>query len=130
MMRCVKENELEIERPDVEKALRILVDESRGVVRKSGDSGGGLFVIGENEALQLYISITSSPPFLVTAKLSYFYFSTQSFQLLFFISGFSFISDFATRCQLRFAVVFEPSNQLFYLFCCEEPFDDLSFYRF
>ncbi|ETN81843.1 hypothetical protein NECAME_00193 [Necator americanus] len=45
-MRCVKENELELERADIEKALRTLVDESRGVVRKSGDSGGGLFVIG------------------------------------------------------------------------------------
>ncbi|EYB99793.1 hypothetical protein Y032_0120g945 [Ancylostoma ceylanicum] len=52
MMRCVKENELDIERPDVEKALRILVDESRGVVRKSGDSGGGLFVIDFERAIE------------------------------------------------------------------------------
>ncbi|CAJ0593006.1 unnamed protein product [Cylicocyclus nassatus] len=52
IMRCVKENELELERPDVEKALRILVDESRGVVRKSGDSGGGLFVIDFERAVE------------------------------------------------------------------------------
>ncbi|KHJ98647.1 RNA polymerase III subunit RPC82 helix-turn-helix protein [Oesophagostomum dentatum] len=51
MMRTVKENELEIERPDVEKSLRILVDESRGVVRRSGDSGGGLFVIDFERAI-------------------------------------------------------------------------------
>lgn len=47
MMRSVKENELGIERPDLEKALRILVDDSRGVIRRSGDSGGGLYVVGE-----------------------------------------------------------------------------------
>ncbi|VDK47350.1 unnamed protein product, partial [Cylicostephanus goldi] len=52
IMRCVKENELELERPDVEKALRVLVDESRGVVRKSGDSGGGLFVIDFERAVE------------------------------------------------------------------------------
>uniref|UniRef100_A0A7I4XVK8 DNA-directed RNA polymerase III subunit RPC3 n=1 Tax=Haemonchus contortus TaxID=6289 RepID=A0A7I4XVK8_HAECO len=45
MMRCAKENELGIERPDLEKSLRILVDDSHGVVRRSGDSGGGLYII-------------------------------------------------------------------------------------
>ncbi|CAJ0593507.1 unnamed protein product [Cylicocyclus nassatus] len=42
----------ELERPDVEKALRVLVDESRGVARKSGDSGGGLFVIDFKRAVE------------------------------------------------------------------------------
>ncbi|KAK6012934.1 RNA polymerase III subunit RPC82, partial [Ostertagia ostertagi] len=46
MMRCVKENDLGVERPDLEKSLRILVDDSHGVVRKSGDSGGGLYIVG------------------------------------------------------------------------------------
>ncbi|KAK5968888.1 DNA-directed RNA polymerase III subunit RPC3 [Trichostrongylus colubriformis] len=52
MMRCVKENELGIERPDLEKSLRILVDDSHGVVRKSGDSGGGLYIIDFERATQ------------------------------------------------------------------------------
>ncbi|PIO62438.1 hypothetical protein TELCIR_15999 [Teladorsagia circumcincta] len=46
MMRCVKENDLGVERPDLEKSLRILVDDSHGVIRKSGDSGGGLYIVG------------------------------------------------------------------------------------
>ncbi|VDO79757.1 unnamed protein product [Heligmosomoides polygyrus] len=52
MMRSVKENELGIERPDLEKALRILVDDSRGVIRRSGDSGGGLYVVDFDRAIE------------------------------------------------------------------------------
>uniref|UniRef100_A0A0N4XFW6 DNA-directed RNA polymerase III subunit RPC3 n=1 Tax=Nippostrongylus brasiliensis TaxID=27835 RepID=A0A0N4XFW6_NIPBR len=39
-------------RPDVEKSLRTLVDDSQGVVRKTGDSGGGLFIIDFERATQ------------------------------------------------------------------------------
>ncbi|VDO45646.1 unnamed protein product [Haemonchus placei] len=52
MMRCAKENELGIERPDLEKSLRILVDDSHGVVRRSGDSGGGLYIIDFERATE------------------------------------------------------------------------------
>ncbi|KAJ1347583.1 hypothetical protein KIN20_002678 [Parelaphostrongylus tenuis] len=52
MMRSVKENELGIEKPDLEKALKILVDESHGVIRKVGESGGGLFIIDFERAIE------------------------------------------------------------------------------
>ncbi|VDM51924.1 unnamed protein product [Angiostrongylus costaricensis] len=52
MMRAVKENELGIEKSDLEKTLKILAEESHGVVRKSGESGGGLYIIDFEAAIE------------------------------------------------------------------------------
>uniref|UniRef100_A0A0K0CW12 DNA-directed RNA polymerase III subunit RPC3 n=1 Tax=Angiostrongylus cantonensis TaxID=6313 RepID=A0A0K0CW12_ANGCA len=52
IMRAVKENELGIEKSDLEKTLKILAEESHGVVRKSGESGGGLYIIDFEAAIE------------------------------------------------------------------------------
>ncbi|KJH51654.1 RNA polymerase III subunit RPC82 helix-turn-helix protein [Dictyocaulus viviparus] len=52
MMRCVKENNLGIEKSDLERTLCILTEESHGVIRRSGDSGGGLYVVDYERAIE------------------------------------------------------------------------------
>lgn len=53
IMRCVRDHGLTVERNDVEWALRCLTEDSRGVLRKAGDSGGGLFLIDFERAVNL-----------------------------------------------------------------------------
>ena len=44
--KCSKDHNLGVEKTDIDWALRVLVEDARGVIRKAGDSGGGLYVIG------------------------------------------------------------------------------------
>ncbi|CAP31536.2 Protein CBG12577 [Caenorhabditis briggsae] len=45
LQKLVRENELDLSKPDIELACQILVDESDGIVRKVGDSNGGLYTV-------------------------------------------------------------------------------------
>ena len=45
VVRCAKANEMNMEKREIETALKMLSDGS-GVVRKVGDSAGGMYVIG------------------------------------------------------------------------------------
>lgn len=45
-MRAANANEMSLGKHDIEVALRLLC-ESGGIVRKVGDSAGGLFVVGK-----------------------------------------------------------------------------------
>lgn len=46
LQRLVKENGLNLAKPDIELACQILVDESDGIIRKLGESNGGIFIVG------------------------------------------------------------------------------------
>ncbi|CAB3407283.1 unnamed protein product [Caenorhabditis bovis] len=53
ILRIAKETGVELTKPDVEIALQILCDESDGVVRKVGESAGGLYIIDVKRAITM-----------------------------------------------------------------------------
>ena len=46
MSKYAREHEIKLSRDEIEQKLSILGKESSGIIRKIGDSGGGLYVIG------------------------------------------------------------------------------------
>ncbi|EGT32800.1 hypothetical protein CAEBREN_14755 [Caenorhabditis brenneri] len=52
LQRLVRENSLDLAKPDIELACQILVDESDGIVRKLGDSNGGLYTVDIRHAIR------------------------------------------------------------------------------
>lgn len=50
VVRASNANEMGLERHEIEVALRLLC-ESGGIVRKVGDSSGGLFVVGKPQSI-------------------------------------------------------------------------------
>ncbi|EFP12473.1 hypothetical protein CRE_29652 [Caenorhabditis remanei] len=52
LQRLVRENELNLSKPDIEFACQILVDESDGIVRKVGESNGGLYTVDIRHAIR------------------------------------------------------------------------------
>ncbi|CAI2317571.1 unnamed protein product [Caenorhabditis sp. 36 PRJEB53466] len=52
LQRLVKDNQLNLSKPDIELACQILVDESDGIVRKVGESNGGLFTVDIQRAMR------------------------------------------------------------------------------
>uniref|UniRef100_A0A8R1UI93 DNA-directed RNA polymerase III subunit RPC3 n=1 Tax=Pristionchus pacificus TaxID=54126 RepID=A0A8R1UI93_PRIPA len=55
VVRAAKEAEMTITKQDLDWAFALIVDDSRGIVRKAGDSGGGLFVLDFDKALLLAV---------------------------------------------------------------------------
>ena len=47
MVQIIKDNDCGIERADLEFALDSLSNETRGVLRKTGESNGGIYMIGD-----------------------------------------------------------------------------------
>ncbi|GMT27145.1 hypothetical protein PFISCL1PPCAC_18442, partial [Pristionchus fissidentatus] len=54
-VRAAKDAEMTIDKRDLDWAFSLIVDDSRGIVRKAGDSGGGLFVLDFDKALSLAV---------------------------------------------------------------------------
>ncbi|CCD64205.1 DNA-directed RNA polymerase III subunit RPC3 [Caenorhabditis elegans] len=52
LQRLVKENGLNLAKPDIELACQILVDESDGIIRKLGESNGGIFIVDIRRAIR------------------------------------------------------------------------------
>lgn len=54
VIRAANTNEMGLERNDIEVALRIMSDDSDQIVRRIGDSAGGLYVVGNISMHLLY----------------------------------------------------------------------------
>uniref|UniRef100_A0A1I7UXQ9 DNA-directed RNA polymerase III subunit RPC3 n=1 Tax=Caenorhabditis tropicalis TaxID=1561998 RepID=A0A1I7UXQ9_9PELO len=52
LQRLVREYSLDLSKPDIELACQILVDESDGIVRKLGESNGGLYTVDIRHAIR------------------------------------------------------------------------------
>ncbi|GMR53065.1 hypothetical protein PMAYCL1PPCAC_23260, partial [Pristionchus mayeri] len=55
VVRAAKDAEMSITKQDLDWAFSLIVDDSRGIVRKAGDSGGGLYVLDFDKALSLAV---------------------------------------------------------------------------
>lgn len=55
VVRAAKDAEMTITKQELDWAFTLIVDDSRGIVRKAGDSGGGLFVLDFDKALSLAV---------------------------------------------------------------------------
>ncbi|GMT00196.1 hypothetical protein PENTCL1PPCAC_22370, partial [Pristionchus entomophagus] len=55
VVRSAKDAEMAITKQELDWAFTLIVDDSRGIVRKAGDSGGGLFVLDFDKALSLAV---------------------------------------------------------------------------
>lgn len=112
VLRATKEAEMHLEKRDLEWALNQLVDDSKGVIRKAGDSGGGLFLLGSPTLSLIFL-------FLFLIPLS---FSLSTSLLLFCspsLSNIPIVSSFSISLLIFFQYI---NNMLLFLIkrCVED----------
>ncbi|KAK0404389.1 hypothetical protein QR680_017435 [Steinernema hermaphroditum] len=57
IVRATKENNPTLEKHTIERALRILHEDSQGIIRRTGDSAGGLYVLDYDKAITLLCEV-------------------------------------------------------------------------